>query len=254
MFSVKDKIFGYFGRFYKRADTNKDTNDKGTLERYHEALATDLDNNIVFKINDLVDDVLIPSTVLEEFLPYLENNWGGSVDLNNDLELKRKVLKFIVPIYQVRGSKRSYEILLKLLGFHTVNIVELEPLGGFDSPTTFDSEDRTFDSACPPCSKYEIELTGSITVDMDVISSIYNVVEFCEPLNAILSKISYNGEELPDQIIINIFVNSDGNLEYQNGEDETLTITINNDGDLVIEGDTENQYSIDEEGDLIYTP
>ena len=250
-FLVKDIIFDLFGHHDKSVDTNKDAQGKGTLERFNELIGDDIDVNILPNAINVIDNTLVPKTALDKFIPYLEFVLGQPVNIGADLPTRRKILGFILRFYQIKGTTKSYSLLLGMLGFAVV-ITEHFSKFGFDSPTTFDSDERTFDSACPTCSDYSVALTSGQTITPELLDAIFNVLEFNEPINAKLREITHNGTFLVQEII-SIFVDGNGDLIYNNQFDPTLILTIDQNGDLIISGDNASKYSINDDGDLIYT-
>jgi hypothetical protein len=195
---------GIFNRFYtvfdKRVDNNKDVNGKGTLERFNETIGKDLDENIVPLIENLLEYIYEHETAYDRYVPYMESMFGfkrGNWNLyfTNDLTVRRKVLKYIQPWHNLRGTERLYHILFGMLGL-TLVLVE-NPAGyGFDSPVTFDDTERRFDSTCPTCSSYTMALTGTVPMTPELLRALESIVEFNEPINAQLISLTYNGNPI----------------------------------------------------------
>lgn len=248
MYNIANNIFGFFSRWDKITDSNKDVNDKGTLERFNEVLGSQWDDDIIPFIDGLLDNTLIPSTVLDKFIPYLEA-LVGLEPLINDLTIRRKFLENIIPIYKVKGTKRSYEIVFKLLGFDSVNIVEEDITFGFDSPITFDDEDRTFDlGKCYRCGFYTIELTGTAPISTDLAILINNAIDLVEPIHAKLKTITYNGNDIH---LISTFVDTNGDLKYTTYDENVVKLILMPNGDLHVLGTKAHQYSLKPNGDLV---
>ena len=53
---------------------------------------------------------------------------------------------------------------------------------------------------------------------------------------------------------ISVWIDVDGNLWYNNDDDPTISFTLDGAGDLTITGPAASQYSIDGDGNLIFTP
>lgn len=247
MFKLKDKIFSLFTQWDKRVDINKDSNDKGTVERYNEILGDQLDVDIIPFINDMIDNTLVPSKVLNKFIPYLESMVGLN-PITDDIIIRRELLKNIINIYKVKGTNRSYEILFKVLGFDTVDIVEADISFGLDSPLTFDDDTRVFDlSECYRCGFYSLNLTGSAPLTAELKKIIAIAVKLVEPINAQLLEITYNGDAVD---IISIFVDERGDLIFETENDITLLLDAK--GELIISGASASKYSIDANGNMIY--
>lgn len=76
MYNLKAIIFeDFFAKFFTVDDYNKesDPDKKGFLQRYVETLAEDIDETVILQASMLLDNTLIPSTVKDKFIPYLED-------------------------------------------------------------------------------------------------------------------------------------------------------------------------------------
>lgn len=196
-FVLKDIFFGLFGPYENKVDINKDAFNKGTLERYHEALADEYDDNLHSLIEELVDNNLVWSTALEKMIPYLEIRLGIELFMGSAMSWRRLVIHHVIRWYAIKGTIRAYTIMLKMLGFTGVTITEDFQQYGLDSPVTFDDDRRRFDSGCNLCGSYTIALTGSLTLTPEIERAIFSVIEFNEPIHAFLEVITYNGVDIP---------------------------------------------------------
>lgn len=249
MYSLKENIFGYFGRHAKRNDTYKDTDGKGIWERYNEAIGEDFDENNGALINNFMDNLLNPFTAEAKFIPYLEGMFGNLVKIYDTIEFRRKVLSFATRILAIKGTPRSYVMLLKMAGFTSVAYAEDFSGSGFDSPVTLDDPERVFDAGvCPTCSSYTLTLTGAMPMDAELKGVISNIINFVEPINARLKQIIYNGEDITTGII-SIAVDEYGNLSYNNDNDTGLTLKLVK-GNLMVVGSNASRYFIDENGNF----
>lgn len=254
MFQLVPLIKNLLGKFYIVHDSYKDEEGRGLVQRYCEMLADDWDTHFLPKVESLQDSTINPDLVDPRFINYLEEALGGIVKISNDLKLRRKLIRYASLLYQVKGTKLSYEILFKLLGFITVEIIEYPEGGGFD--TWYDAEGSfdidTFDTSCPTCSGYSLVLTGEVEKTPDFIRSIYNIIAFCQPINADLVGVTYNDEDIFDEVI-HAYVDANGDLQFDNSSSLGTFMYINAQGDLMVTGDYSENYSIDENGDLIFT-
>jgi hypothetical protein len=250
MFSLQENLFAYFGPREKVGDLHKDGQGRGTKERFMRALGAEYDAVLLPLLDGFVANCIDPQTALDRFVPYLENQMGVAYKVSDDLAVRRKLVGWASRITRLKGTKRSYEILLKLMGFASVEIVEYFTGRGFDHGKLDDPE-RRFDRGCAGCSPYSLILTGGVTITADVRAWIRSVVAFCEPINAVLRDIQYNGNPL---MLTSIFVRitPDGDLEYDNSADPTTTLQLIN-GDLLISGPNAARYSLSPQGDLLFT-
>ena len=243
MFRFKPIIFDkYFGRADKASDPNKDVNSKGTNERFQEILANDWDEELLPLVDNILDNTLVPETMLEKFIPYIEQMLGID-SLVDDMSIRRKIIQNIMAIYKVKGTLRSYEILFKLLGFNSVTIEEIEFQQGFDSPVTFDAVTRVFDdSPCQTCSQYDLILTGAMPLTTKLLDLINRAVLLVEPINAKRRKIIYNLAEVEN---FSIFVASNGDLIFDPLLQTVTDFNSINDGDLEVTGNQSNSFTTD---------
>jgi hypothetical protein len=193
VFKLREKLFGLYDAYDYEVDPNKDSQGKGTLERYNELLGEEYDDNVLPKITGTLDNLLRVNTAEEKFLLYLEDQLGRIPDVGLEEVRRRKFIRYATRLYRVRGTRLSYELIFKLIGFDTVVITETFVDGSFDANYGFDGDTHTFDQNCFTCAYYKIELTGSLTLDTELKSVILQVVDFLAPLVAILNELVYNG-------------------------------------------------------------
>jgi len=193
---LRYRIFKFFGVYAKRQDTYKDVNGKGVKERYQESLGWEYDDDVSDLIDNLLNNIIVPATMKSNIIPLAEYNLGGIVvPLNND-NLRRKILRFAQRLYDIKGTLRGYIVLFNMIGITSVIIDLLSGTGTLDSGP-LDDPNRTLDSnnGCG-CIKYNLVLSGSISINDDVISAIYKIVDFNNPINAEVVQITYNGNPL----------------------------------------------------------
>lgn len=196
--SLVNRIFGtWFSAEDKRLDENKNIDGEGTLERYNKIIASDYDDNIYPFINEAHDNLVVPRTMLDQYIINREQSLGNDyLFLAGGNEMRKRIINYWHRLVDIKGTKRCYELLFSWLGI-TSTITEAINQGGFDSPNTFDSALRpTFDSGkCSPCSSYTVVLTGD-PLTTAIYNSIFSIINFNEPINAILFGLTYNGVDL----------------------------------------------------------
>lgn len=254
---LRYKIFGFFGRDIKIRDSYKDASGKGLLERYNEVMGLEYDEYYSAYLDNLIDNTLIPETVFESFIPYLEEMFGGIAFTGTDFNTRRKILKFALRLYETKGTKKGYDLIYRLLGFSSVTIVEYDAAYTFDmgnttsdrDPTTigFDDFYRRFDSKCPTCSDYTLKIYGTAPLTGDLQKMIFRANELCQPINAVLRSAYYNDSLLIADDLPSIFVDSNGDLEYDNIASPDTIFDLTAGGDLTV---NQPGYSIDTNGDL----
>lgn len=277
MFSLQKKVLKYFGPDLAESDVNKSSDPenmgRGTEQRYHESLASDTDDNIIPLIENFVGNHLDPNTVLSKFLVYLEDMMGIQYLFFNTDSGRRKVLRMINRLYDIKGTKRGYRVMLYWFGFDNVEIIEHSVKKSFDSQFTLDDNKRVFDQACYNCGEYTIALQGNVVISSEVLQQIINVVEFNEPINSELRDITLNGQTIVQEIItVYVSDGTDGNragdLIYNNTFDPNLLLRIATkedelngvvgltgevrEGDMIMSGDNSDKYFKTPSGDLVY--
>jgi hypothetical protein len=249
-FKLKDIIFKLFGVEEKLNDTYKNAQKEGIFERYNKSLGEDFDENIAPYIDNLIDNTIVPQLAMEKLLAPLETMLGDIVRLKETSEYRRKIIRFFNRIYAVKGTKKSYEILFKMLGFEVVEIVVHSSEYGLDSSLTLDDPKRRLDSGCPMCLDYTLNLTGDVSMDDAMLRSIGNAILFCQPIDMKLRAVNINGEVLDLNAVV-MYVDELGDLVYQNNNDPLVEFALI-EGDLVASGSNENNYDLSENGDLMH--
>lgn len=192
-YTLKDKIFSFFGVDAKVRDTYKDINGKGISERYQECIGEQYDDDLSDKVDNFIDRTMVPAEILAVLIPHMEDQLGNPVIISNAVARRRKIIQFAHQIYNIKSTALSYEVLLRMLGFATVVVNTYPSTSGFDSDLTFDDINRTFDRASKACTDYDIELTGVISITQDVYDAVYRIIEFLEPIDGDLKQVTYNG-------------------------------------------------------------
>lgn len=246
---LKDVIYDLFGVRDTVEDLFKDpTTNKGLHQRFIELLAGDLDDNELELIASIVANTQNPRTVFEKFLPYRELTFGVPAFINDE-QIRRKVLCFISEINRRKGTFSGYRILLNLLELTDIVITELPIISGFDSPETFDSPVRTFDQKCAACSCYMVSVMGSGLLSAEKLAAIKLMIKYNEPINAKLKLIEYNGG--PADLVESLFDPEIGDFIIDATRAPETEWAISDNGELLFLG-IENNYVINENGDLIY--
>lgn len=250
--NLKELVFSLFGGYEKAVDSYKDEEGRGILERFNRICAEEFDTYFQPAIDGMLDNLLVPDLAYVKFVPYLEDLLGSPPVLKNTVAFRRKILKNIIQLYKIKGTNTAYKILFGMLGFTTVTIVETYPSSSLDSDFTMDDPGRRWDGGCQPCSNFTIDLAGDVTINPGLVDGIYNIIDFNKPINARLKGITFDGGTLVKKII-SVEVNELGDLVYDNEYDPDLILSLSKDGDLLVDGPEKDHYSLDANGDLIYT-
>ena len=130
---IKKLIWDLFPYYYDKHDPNPDGDGKGILRRLMEVFGEEWDENLMKHLDEDSDDYYLhnlnPLLADERFINILADILGNPPIILDEQEYA-KLLKYIVAIYKVKGSKLAYQIFFGLLGFN----VEINPI----SPTVYD--------------------------------------------------------------------------------------------------------------------
>ena len=196
--SLQDQIFErFFSRLDSLTDANVNVEGKGTLQRFVESLAQDFDENIKPLLDDSQANLIDPRTMLEKYLILKETELGNDVlFIGNSTTNRRKIIEGWHRYVSIKGTKQAYDLMFAMAGL-TATVSEIFSISGFDSGLGFDSNVRpTFDSGrCSPCSFYTVDITGDTLTD-EILNTIYNIIAFNEPINAVLGRLVYNGTDI----------------------------------------------------------
>lgn len=250
-FKLKNIIFNkYFLPVLNIEDPNKDVQGKGTLQRYIETLAEDWDNTVVGVIEKFIDNMYVPATVKNKFIPYLEKQMGIDEPIHPSLEIRRRVLSRITEINKRKGTESSYKLIFNALGFADAEVLDANVDYGFDSTVTLNNEVRTFDlGRCHKCQYYVLNLTGSLNIDSTMMEAINNAIDYVEPIYAKRLRLVYNEVDVN---LFDIFIQANGDLIYNSSDDGVVGFTLAPNGDLTIYGSEAANYTLDNNGNLTY--
>lgn len=127
MVNFKDWLFENYPGYFKENDTYKNSEGKGLLERFISELGRDFDTYIIPKVRDFlsIHDSLTTDDI---YIAYLAWALGNPPDTFTHYpgheDDYRQVLKYLVEINKVKGTKQGFDMLFSLLGV-TVNLTEV---------------------------------------------------------------------------------------------------------------------------------
>ena len=245
MITFKTYIFKLLPFLFKKEDTYKNVNGEGLFERFTQALGEELDQEVIPAVQGLLD-IVDPLVVDSSLIPYASMQKGINFTTVEDIATQRKIIRYAIRINKLRGTKRAYELILGILGYNNgpgdVVLTEIVPTEcKYDSGCQFDiTPAYQFDTACPVCSDYTLELTSSVLPTYPTLlttsqyKTLLNAIKYVEPIIAKLKfPIKLNSVNIT-QIIVPITFDGLGNpIEYYNDFDPTLDLsdypTINSD-------------------------
>lgn len=183
----------------QREDPNKDGQGKGTTQRFMESSYKELDDYSIDKLDNLVSNVLDPTTCEDKYIKHFESWFGVTVfPASLVLSIRRKVIKSAMFFFKKKATKLCIEALFNLIQC-TVILTETNNDFSFDSPVTFDDPTRVFDMGrCFGCSSYSLAITqnASVTTNNDFLLGCYSIIKFNHPIGAKLDSATVGGVEI----------------------------------------------------------
>lgn len=194
---------GLFDKFlpayFHTNDSYKDMYGQGIVERFLAAMGQELDEQVYPKIGEvleLYDAINTP----EKFIAHLSEMLGSLPSTFYYDDYYRLFLKHVADINRLKGTAAGYELLFKCLGV-TCEVVEIEPDSKlYDDGLLYD-DGEIYDQNCNVCSEYQLVFTdplgncpelGSIPGSDDYLI-LEQLIKYNEPINAVLTQITYNG-------------------------------------------------------------
>lgn len=248
---LKDYIVGLMPTYMKDYDSYKDLDGKGFVERYLEIFGMELDEFYYPKIEAMINEVN-PLTAQSGFLDYIAYAMGDIDNITSNEDEYRRFISFVISIFKVKGRFLSYQAILYPLHVVATAINEIPvAVVRYDSGLTYDQVGIAYDQGCPTCSDYELTMTSDLPLTSDLYNRILSAIAIVEPINAKLTKITFNGDDI-SEVVISVEVDEFGDLVYDNAEDPDLVLTLDEDGNLIISGPNSTKYFINSDGDLVY--
>jgi phage tail-like protein len=250
---LKDYLVDRLPPYIIDNDSYKDGNQQGFVERFVEIFGAELDDYYYNEISGIVD-LIDPASAPASYLDYIAYSLGDLPNISTSDAHYRNILSFIISIYKIKGTAQSYKSIMTTAKIYSTTVTEV-PLADitYDNGGTYYYDDGIsyYDANCAVCSDYSLTLLGTESMDAILYQKIRTLITLVEPINATLTTITYNGQ-LVTEVLIDVWVDSNGDLIYNNDDDPGLTLSLDEYGNLVIEGPNADLYFVNESGDLIY--
>jgi hypothetical protein len=194
-FALKNIIWPLFGKWEDRHDTYK-VNGKGLNQRYNEILAEDFDDEILPYVDNMVSNLKDPDTMLERMIPFWEDLFNTPL-FDEDIELRRKVLRYSIQFNKVAGTELGYKFLFGQVGIDC-DVVELNSFNKYDKLFKYDVG-KKYD-ATPELqfqTPYRLVLSGPEYLDEQIENIIRVVVKANEPADAKYIDYVYTTLDMP---------------------------------------------------------
>ena len=199
MFILKDIIFDFFGLEAKNKDSYKDVNGKGVWERYNESVAEDYDEQVQPLISNLLDNILVPKNMYVRFLDIQNESLGNLPVPSTEVSVRRKIIRYFNVLGNIKGTLKSYKMLYSFIGITLDSYSDVGSDKGWDSNTTLDDDERTFDNNVLSCGYYLLDLSGSEPISSELENSINIINNYLKPINSKAVEIKYNGTPITIQ-------------------------------------------------------
>lgn len=228
MINLKNLIY-LLPSMFKEKDTYKNSEGKGILERFLEVCGEYFNNEITPVIDDFLDIIDLDKTsevylnYVWEFLGKIPYSYGciingGKIESNLGDILKeenlpkadvRRILKYAISLYKIRGTLDFYNILFRFYGFPGKDedpvILDDHTAQGDNEPTklySYYDDEMYYDSSitydeliyCEGCSKVDLIIKSSDSwvllndddpIKMGITNRIYLLLNRFRPLNVI---------------------------------------------------------------------
>lgn len=191
IYFFKDWFWGQLpGEYYKANDTYIDINGEGLLERYLRNFGMEVDENIKPFIDNFMD-LFDAAKCQKQLLTHLSFMLGSPISLDNSESIIRKVLKYAVQMYKIKGTVGSFDMLFNFIG---LDITIIEDVPG--KAVTYDADPilnydmgLKYDTGCANCSGYKIAYSSTANpTDTTVVSPLLlqiaqQIICFLTPIN-----------------------------------------------------------------------
>nr|DAY45495.1 MAG TPA: hypothetical protein [Caudoviricetes sp.] len=285
-------LINYLPYYYKEADSYKDNDGKGILEKFLEICG----NYFLKRIKEPVDNTLVKLLKVHEDTDYYYLNliwhWFGEFPfinitqpspLNLYGDQKTDILRYIISLYKIRGTEKFFQIIFKLW-YNEENDIKLVSIKQISPDWLKDFRDSTIPRT-NITSKiiwpyYDMStFDGDINLDEQQILSFNGIVEFNVTINENLGDMkkiwkfikNFIDRFLPFNVISKLLLNGKNydettyhfNVYTFNGSkwvrrDRGTTLSLDPDEDLRVKIELLDNYNrkvkdIPWYGDLIYT-
>lgn len=190
MYSYTYWFMNSLSDYFYTEDTYKDINNDGLYLKYLGIMGAEIDDEIIPMV-EYVTDLIDTHKTDSIFINHLSETLGSPPNITFTEEDYRNLLKYVIAIYKIKGTKKSYELFFSLLGYD-IELIELPPnniINQYDDEGLYDDEPRLiYDSdSCVWCSEYDIIIYPRfehIRLTRDILDRLKRAVEFTEPINA----------------------------------------------------------------------
>lgn len=189
-------LINYLPYYYKEADTYKDNDGKGILEKFLEICGKYLLENIKRPIDNTLENLLKIDEDADYYYINLIWHWFGEFPSINPLQpsilnlyenQKTDILKYLISLYKIRGTERFFQIMFKLF-YNEENDLKLVSIKQISPDWLKDFRDGTIPRTNIPSKiiwpYYDMSIFDrDIDLDEQQILSFNGIVEFNVTIN-----------------------------------------------------------------------
>lgn len=212
---IRELIHNLFPDYYRDKDTYKNSDGRGLFERFMDTFSTDIDEEILPKIESLVPNIV---NYDGDYWRELTEGFGNEYYLIND-DLTIKLAKTWIRLMHHKGTRVGLDILLKEILWVDYELVDVTDyiLFHYDSNDSYDTGGHHYDSDCSKFLMYRINLTVTIypptqvtpqwVQDQTIVSNnlilspyiaqLVKLINALQPVNAVLDSLYFNGVQQP---------------------------------------------------------
>ena len=204
---VDNHLFSLLPLYFKTNDSYKDIDNRGLLERYLNIFCVEIDDEVA----DYIDNVglladaenisALPHSDASKFLIHISDDVGNPPDIEDESgnhDYYEKLLRYVLEIYRVKGTSRSVELYLRLMGYTISNLIEYPASANkYDDSLSYD-DSLIYDSGTAFYLEWELVITDlpGTSTKSPAQSWLDNYLKeaietFLMPINTILLSVTY---------------------------------------------------------------
>lgn len=262
---LKDYLLGLVPDYIREEDSYKDAQQKGFIVRFLEIFGEELDEQFIDYIDNFDINSLNVETVPTNLLDYFEDLQGDIKNFGKSEVVRRNIIKSIISIYRLKGTRESVEAILAIRGYK-VNALTEEVSTQYvhdGAGVNYDAAGVQYDAFCGACTTIDVTLdknfAGSISAEeLGIIDQLLLLVL---PINTNINTLVVNGVDASN-LLNAVYLDEQFTLSQPDPQgdlmyDETdpgmeFSLALDDNGNLVVEGVYAVSYDLTEDGDLVF--
>lgn len=186
-------LFGSLPDYFKLADTYKNSQGKGLLERFLVAIETEGEEYLASI--DALPTLIEPENIPAQFLQELSSLFGKPPTLQDSAQEYRTLLSCIVFINRLRGTMKGIISFFNLFGIEvSINVVQHTQIYyDYSDKIEYDGKEVYYDSDCNFCVDYYVSCiipTSLSALTLEYLTPRINkFLDYLMPINATLIRL-----------------------------------------------------------------